>query len=309
MYLKVYNFENRTTAGHYLYTNKRLDLPAIGTFLLDNSVIIEQENNRQSKNILLEGISFESNPSIKKPDDELIQYISSHSGRIKPLATADLDSFLGLAIQFINIGKPFLIDGIGSLAKNNSGGFTFSPGQVLTEKLNDYVAMDAPAIASREADNDYKRIFYPDKPTMQWKKPVAILLILLGIVLAIWGGYTIYKRTSEENDSVNNVATNNKINDPVPLKDSVSLQKDSVIETVQKIANGNSKFVLEIADQKRALQRFDKLKKYQWDVQIETKDSLSYKIFMLLPVAAADTTRVLDSLSQLIGKRVYIEKQ
>ncbi len=295
--------------AHYLYTNKRLDLPAIGTFLLDNSVIIEQENNRQSKNILLEGISFESNPSIKKPDDELIQYISSHSGRIKPLATADLDSFLGLAIQFINIGKPFLIDGIGSLAKNNSGGFTFSPGQVLTEKLNDYVAMDAPAIASREADNDYKRIFYPDKPTMQWKKPVAILLILLGIVLAIWGGYTIYKRTSEENDSVNNVATNNKINDPVPLKDSVSLQKDSVIETVQKIANGNSKFVLEIADQKRALQRFDKLKTYQWDVQIETKDSLSYKIFMLLPVAAADTTRVLDSLSQLIGKRVYIEKQ
>ena len=220
--------------AHYLYTNKRLDLPAIGTFLLDNTFIIEQENNRQSKNVLLEGISFESNPSIKKPADELIQYISSHSGRIKPLATADLDSFLELAIQFINIGKPFLIDGIGSLAKNNSGGFTFSPGQVLTEKLTDYLAMDAPAIASREADNDYKRIFYPDKPTIQWKKPVAILLVLLGIVLAIWGGYVIYKRTSEENDSVNNVVTNNnKINDPVPLKDSFSLQKDSVIETVQ----------------------------------------------------------------------------
>lgn len=295
--------------AHYLYTNKRLDLPAIGTFLLDNTVIIEQENNRQSKNILLEGISFESNPAIKKPADELIQYISSHSGRIKPLATADLDSFLGLAIQFINIGKPFLIDGIGSLAKNNSGGFTFSPGQVLIEKLNDYLAMDAPAIASREADNDYKRIFYPEKPTMQWKKPVAILLVLLGIVLAIWGGYVIYKRTSEENDSVNNVATNNnKINESVPLKDSVSLQKDSVIETGQNIANGNSKFILEVANQKRALQRFDKLKTYQWDVQIETKDSLLYKIFMLLPVSAADTSRVMDSLSQLIGKRVYIEK-
>lgn len=294
--------------AHYLYTNKRLDLPAIGTFLLDNTVIIEQENNRQSKNVLLEGISFESNPSIKKPADELIQYISSHSGRIKPLATADLDSFLELAIQFINIGKPFLIDGIGSLAKNNSGGFTFSPGQVLTEKLTDYLAMDAPAIASREADNDYKRIFYPEKPSMQWKKPVAILLVLLGIVLAIWGGYVIYKRTSEENDSVNNVVTNNnKINDPVPLKDSVSLQKDSVIETVQKIANDNSKFVLEVSDQKRALQRFDKLKTYQWDVQIETKDSVSYTIYMVLPVGVADTTRVLDSLSRLNGKRVYIQ--
>ena len=295
--------------AHYLYTNKRLDLPGIGTLLLDNSVTIEQENNKQLKNVLLEGVSFESNPAIKKPSEDLIQYISSHSGRIKPLATADLDSFLGLAIQFINIGKPFLIDGIGSLTKINSGGFTFAPGQVLTEKLNDYLAMDAPAIASREADHDYKRIFYPDKPKMQWKKPVAILLVMMGIVLAIWGGYIIYKRTSAANEAnETNLSDNNVIKEVVPLTDTIKTQKDSVIETAQKIPDGNTKFILEIADQKKSLQRFNKLKTYQWNVQLETKDSLSYKIFMLLPVAAADTSRILDSLSRLIGKRVYIER-
>ena len=295
--------------AHYFYTNKRLDLPGIGTFLLNNSISIEQDNNKQSKNVLLEGVSFESNPSIKKPSEDLIQYISSHSARIKPLATADLDSFLGLAIQFINIGKPFLIEGIGSLTKINSGGFTFTPGQVLTEKLNDYLAMDAPAIASREADDDYKRIFYPDKPKMQWKKPIAILLVVMGIVLAIWGGYTIYKRTSEANEAnETNLSDNNAIKEAVPLTDTTMAQKDSVIETAQKIPDGNTKFILEIADQKKSLQRFNKLKTYQWNVQLETKDSLSYKIFMLLPVAAADTSRVLDSLSRLIGKKVYIER-
>lgn len=294
--------------AHYLYTTKRLDLPNIGTFLLDNSINIEQDNNKQLKNVLLEGVSFESNPSIKKPSDDLIQYIASHSARIKPLATADLDSFLGLAIQFINIGKPFLIDGIGSLTKINSGGFTFSPGQILTEKLNDYLAIDSAAIASREADDDYKRIFYPDKPKKQWKKPISILLVLMGIVLAIWGGYIIYKKTSIENKPIENNMVNNNAIETVPVTDTLVPSKDSIIEVTQQIPDGISKFILEIANKKRALQRFSQLKTYQWKVELDSKDSLSYKIFMLLPVASADTSRVLDSLSRLNGKKVYIER-
>lgn len=294
--------------AHYLYTNKRLDLPGIGTFLLDNPVTVEPENNKQSKNVVLEGVSFESNASLKEPPEDLIRFISDQSGRIKPLATADLDSFLWLAIQFINIGKPYLLDGIGSLTKINSGGFAFTPGQILTEKLQDYVAKEAASISSREANDDYKRIFYPDKPKTQWKKPVVVLLILTGIGLAIWGGYTVYKETSVKNDAGAGTSAKKKKNTRVV--DTAFNQSDSVIEIVQKLNgnDGNSKFILEVSDGRRAMQRFEKLKNYQWNVQMETKDSLSYKIFMLLPIAAADTTRVIDSLSRLNGKRVYIER-
>jgi hypothetical protein len=77
---------------------------------------------------------------------------------------------------------------------------------------------------------------------------------------------------------------------------------------VQKIPEGKNKFVLEVTDRTRAMQRFNKLKNYLWDVKIETKDSVSYKIYMLLTVASADTTRVKDSLSMLNGKKVYIER-
>ena len=41
---------------------------------------------------------------------------------------------------------------------------------------------------------------------------------------------------------------------------------------------------------------------------METKDSVSFTLYMLLPVTAADTSRVLDSLSRLNGKRVRIEQ-
>lgn len=294
--------------AHYLYTNKRLDLPGIGTFLLDNPVTVEPENNKQSKNIPLEGVSFESNTTIKEAPEELIQYISTHSGRIKPLASADLDSFLWLAIQFINIGKPYLIDGIGSLTKVNSGGYSFTPGNILTEKLSDFVAKEAASTASREADHNYKTMFYPQKEKTQWKKPVAILLILIGIGLAIWGGYTVYKRTSADESGADNTVLVDK-KDNTPTTNSNPIQKDSIIEVApQRTADGNTKFILLIADKQRAAQRLAKLKNFQWPVLMETKDSINYKIYMLLPATAADTTRLKDSLSMLNGKRVYIER-
>lgn len=289
--------------AHYLYSNKRLDLPGIGTFLLDNSITVEPESNKQTKNILLEGVTFQSNTSIKEPTDDLIQYISTHSGRIKPLASADLDSYLWLALQFLNIGKPYLIEGVGSLSKVNSGGFSFSPGPVLTEKLKDYVAKEAGSIATREADDNYKNIFYPDKPKTSWKKPVIFSLILAGLALAIWGGYTIYKKSADKKET----ASGKSKESTVPL-DTTIYKVDSIVYVVPGIPAGKNKFVLEVADSIRAMKRYAKLKNYLWDVQVEKKDSINYKVFMILPAAPSDTARIKDSLGRLNGKKVYIEK-
>ena len=145
---------------------------------------------------------------------------------------------------------------------------------------------------------------------MKWAKPVTMLLIVVGIGLAIWGGYTVYKRTKAEDEkivSVNEPDTNTE-NKITILPDSVVIpKKDSVTISTPGIPADTTKFVLETSDAKRAFSRFNKLKTFQWNVQMETKDSLSYKIFMLLPAMAADTTRILDSLSKLNGRRVYVE--
>lgn len=296
--------------AQYLYIHKRLDLPGLGTFLLDSSTIIEQENTKQTKSPIIEGVTFEANPLIKE-SPELIQFISTQAGKIKALAAADLDSHLGLAQQFINIGKPFLFEGIGSLSKIKSSEFIFTPGQVLTEKFIEQQTKETISATTIEEAADYKSVFYSPKAKMKWAKPVAILLVIVGIGLAIWGGYTVYKRTAAKEDAIvtnnntNNEATDNKV---TILPDSVVItKKDSTVATTQNIPAGTAKFILETANASRAFARFSKLKTFQWNVQMETKDSLSYKIFMLLPVTTADTSRVLDSLSRLNGKRVYIE--
>lgn len=296
--------------AQYLYIHKRLDLPGLGSFLLDPSTIIEQENSRQSKLLPIEGVSFDYNPSLKE-SPELIQFISSQTGKIKALAAADLDSHLGLAQQFINIGKPFLFEGIGSLSKIKSGEFNFTPGLLLTEKFVDQQIKEvANSSTTEEQATDYKSVFYAPKTKTRWVKPAMLLLILIGIGLAIWGGYTIYKRTAanEEASTTPTNKTETTDNTITIITDSVvAPKKDSITASTQIITSGSTKFVLETGNAARAFSRFAKLKTFQWNVQMETKDSVTYKIFMLLPVSAADTTRVADSLKRLTGKRVYIE--
>ncbi len=292
--------------AQYLYIHKRLDLPGLGIFLLDPSTPIEPENNKQNKATNLEGVSFENKPSLKEAP-ELVQFIASQTGKIKALAAADLESHLGLAQQFLNIGKPFLFEGIGSLVKGRSGEFSFSSGQAIYVSPKAQPARDNFS-STEESIHDYKSIFYPRKTKTQWKKPIAVFLLLAGLGLAIWGGYTVYKRTTAKKTEV--AADDNKKDEPALTGAETLSNKPGTTSTIQTAAvtpSGNFKFVLETSTAQRAFTRFSRLKTFQWNVQMETKDSLSYTLYMLLPGEATDTTRLLDSLTRLNGKRVYIE--
>jgi hypothetical protein len=81
---------------------------------------------------------------------------------------------------------------------------------------------------------------------------------------------------------------------------------DNIAAPVQNMTPGMQKFILEVCNNKRAFERYSRLKTFLWNVQMETKDSINYKLFLVLPVAATDTSRYIDSLSQLYGKKVYI---
>jgi hypothetical protein len=122
--------------AQFLYGHKRLDLQGIGTFLLEGSVSADPDKSKSGKLAYAEGISFTNNPKTKE-DPELIAFLSSHTGKIKALMSADLNSHLDLAREFLNIGKPFLFDGIGSLTKLQTGEYGFTPGHLLAEKLSE----------------------------------------------------------------------------------------------------------------------------------------------------------------------------
>ena len=288
--------------ANYLYSQKKLDLPGIGSFILDPSVSLETDA-KQHKPFVTEGISFENNPAIKECAD-LINYISSQTGKMKALAAADLSSHLELIQQFLNIGKPFLLEGIGSLVKIKSGKFEFTSGSLQAERLKDLTAKEAAATsATEESFSSYEPLSHRKVSVISWKKPVMFLLAIAGIGIAVWGGYTIYKRNSVKPSGETSLAAENQPETIQVTDTALAVKKDAIISP--PVTSGY-KFILETASKKRALNRYTTLKKYQWDVHLETKDSLQFKLFLVLN--ATDTTRIVDSLTALNGRKVYIEK-
>lgn len=303
-----------TLLAQYLYTKKQLYLPGIGIFTLDNDIVPAPEKDKHNKTSALEGVSFLHDRTVKE-DPDLIAFISEHSGKIKALASADLYSHLELASQFLNIGKPFLFEGIGSLVKTQTGEFSFTPGQVIPDRMDSAVLREyGKETISEEPVGDYKSVFYNKHTKSAWKKPAAIGLILLGFGLAIWGGYTVYKKRTERSEKEETVVSSDKNetnrNQSTISKspDTTIQKKDTTVTSIQPpiMPAGTKKFILEVSPKERALYRYNRLKTFQWQVEMETKDSSLFTLYMLLPVSAADTSRVLDSLSRLNGKRVYV---
>lgn len=287
----------------YLYQNKRLDLPGIGSFFMDPSALMQQDTGKQGKTTPTEGISFENNSSIKDSPD-LIAFISAQTGKMKALAAADLSSHLELVQQFLNIGKPFLLEGIGSLVKIRSGLYEFTSGAIQTEKLKDLTAKEATATsATEESFSSYNPLVGTKSAPPTWLRPVIAVLILAGAGLAIWGGYTVYKK----NASKRSLAANAAPVDTTPVVQNPPPATVDSIPPANHIPEGKFKFIFEVANKKRAFARLNTLRNYQWNVQMETKDSQQFKIYMILPAMAADTTHLIDSFTAFNGRKVYIE--
>jgi hypothetical protein len=289
--------------AQFLFDNKRLELPGIGHFSLGTTVPDNSEKNPTAPEI-----NFESDPTTKE-SKELIEYISTKAGKIKALASADLNSHIGLIQQFLNIGKPFLLEGIGSLVRIPSGEFAFSSGAIVPDKLRSYSSKELSTTSSTEESFANYGKGVSRSGNINWRKPAALVLILAGIGLAVWGGYTVYKFTTSKNKIARKEKQENSLSASVVIPDTSGVSKEMSPPLVStNIAPGNFRFILETSAAKRAFERFAKLKTFQWNVKMETNDSVTYKLVMILPASPADTARIADSLTALNGRTVQIEQ-
>ena len=90
-------------------------MPGIGIFSLDDKVVIPESSDKNVRDFL-QHIQFKQF-NVLRADDALIEFIRTHTGKIKPLAESDLESYVADGKLMLNIGKPFHIEGIGTLIK------------------------------------------------------------------------------------------------------------------------------------------------------------------------------------------------
>lgn len=314
--------------SQYLYQTRKLDLPGIGSFVLDPSAVIPEQSD---KNIHAHatGISFK-NANILIPDDGLVLFIKEHTGKMKPLAAADLDFYLTTGKQLLNIGKPFYLEGIGTLMQNKEGKLDFTPGEYSTAKLE-----DGPERRERAEKADTNKTTYEEsrqnyEPRSNNSRQVLLLIaIVLGLIAIGWGGYYLYKRNTFTEPVVENntfkaspdtTVTTKRVDtaaaisstQPAGIPQSNLTGKDSLSKVASVPVPGPNqelyKFViLETTTKARALRRYNQLLGFQLNIKMYQKDSTWFKLYFPIAAAVRDTARIKDSLASNYAAHVRIE--
>lgn len=285
----------------YLYQQKQLRLPGIGVFSLDPSITVPDAADKLFPDFL-QNIQFKQQP-VNSPDEEFINFIRTETGKIKPLAESDLDSFLSDGKILLNIGKPFQIDGIGHLHKTREGILEFKAGDPSYQKTDvHHHETEIPVERS-------KSFFLEPHKSTSSRRILLLLGIVVGIIIIIWGGYILYNRNTAPNDGT--AATTPPVTTLPSDTMAISSMPDSLQRARTDLAASRSsyKFIIEKTNNKgRAVRRYNQLVENATPIKMETQDSTTFKLYFLLPAAPADTARIRDSLKNWYARKiVYVE--
>lgn len=287
----------------HFYNTKQVTLQGVGTFNLSPDFIMPADNDKD-QSIPPGAISFQYNPKAVE-DDALINFIVQQTRKIKPLASADLESYLMLASQFLNIGKPFKIDGIGMLEKNQSGEFTFTQeGQFMTS-LKEEIQLQV-----REKSGDDISFTSKSKPSgnNNSKKIAGILALLVIVAGIVIGGF--YLATKSKTEPVTYIAP---VTEPTSIKVVDTIKKDSIPVVPQNPAPVTAattggytfKIVFKVTTNKTAaIDKMNTLVYRGHKVIMYTADSVTYKLAEPFTLPLSDTAKIKDSLNRFyyLGK-------
>ena len=226
--------------SQFLYLAKKLDLPGIGSFTLDPSVVIPEGSDKDVQTIA-SGISFR-NTVIREPDDALVTFIKEHTGKMKPLAAADLDFFLTTGKQLLNIGKPFYLEGIGVLIQNKEGKLDFTPGEYSRAKLQDQETERKERAGGKvvlEESHHAHRSHHEHEPKSGSARQAVLLTVIIGGLIVIgWGGYTLYKKNTVAEPVADRVQVADTTTTAIPPPDTSTSGKDTTKMAVSTTGAG-----------------------------------------------------------------------
>lgn len=280
--------------ANYLYTNKQVDLEGIGSFSLDDQFVLPPDAEK-SAFFPLEGIHFIHDTKLETSPG-LIDYIIQHTGKIRSLVQADFSSYVSEVRQFVNIGKPWAIEGIGTLQKNKDGRFELIPGEVVAERVNMHYAVE-----EEEDEEPVKR--------RKWMVGFILSIAIIAVVAGIgFGIYVLFIKTQPTSVADTDM--------PMILEDTTPVIQDSVIRRDTTAINSNDtanyRAIFEVTSlRSRAVVRTGQLREYGVNSVYDSfsRDNIKwYRLFIYKNILPQDTARVKDSLSLYFGRKVRLEK-
>jgi len=311
----------------YLYQNKELVLEGFGVFNLDQSV--NPLDNKEPQQIY-QGITFENNAKIKTPTP-LVDFLIQQSGKMRPLAISDLEAFLTTGRELLNLGKPLVLTGIGTLTGYKANQLDFTPGPFIPVKLDSTEGQFRDRVTTNQEEMFRTEDGHSGhQQSMQNRKWLLLLAAVLVLLLAGWGVYHFAFHKKEglsAEDSTSQIQPVDAGN-PAARKDTSAaglVKTDttsapavnpgsttpaaSPAQLANSTVNGPVSFRVLIQtfnEAAKAQRRYDSLKNWGHNVVLETIDPTHLSIVMPFSLPLADTTQVKDSLSTFFGRPVHV---
>lgn len=302
----------------HLYNNKSVTLQGIGTIHLNPSVALPTGNE---KDFVMPENAFSFEYNLKAQEDTaLIDYIVQQTRKIRPLATSDMESYSILAKQFLNIGKPLIIQGIGTIHKSQDGNYEFTPGSFVTPRITETAKPLTERIAEPVMDEP---VYETDDSIRSTSNKKGVMFLMGLLALGLIGGavyyFGFYKGSNtdkpEESISTSLMESEKVAKTDSSKTDSTALKTDSIANNpaanTAPSANGTTfKIAIKQYNNEKAVKRaFDKLTEYGHTVSIVKVDSTNYQLVMAFNTPLSDTTRARDSLRQFFGGKPFVIPQ
>lgn len=302
-----------------------MGLQGIGVLTIDNYYQNPFENEKGSQR-LPDGLILFKQDTKTPEDDGLVAFIAKKSGKIKPLASADLDSFITNGKQLLYISKPFVIESLGTLYRNNNNVITFEQNAFVSLSGEEPAPRKKTLAATEEQagavnfDPNYLR---PTPPAGNSTRKILIWgAAILGIAIIAWVAYIflqqpvkVYPYPKTEPGSAATLDTS--LPDPpdttaafsnpslaIPTDSGAVASAPSITDTTR---NSSYRLVLETAGRARAFKRYADLREWGHKVVMSTTDSVTFKLYIPMSGPLSDTTRNRDSLTRFFGRRATIE--
>ena len=277
--------------GLYLLQHHRVSLPGFGIILHDEQAAVIGQNGEVSESFADGSLTFIPDPKAIL-EEHLLEFISGETGKMKSLARSDVDSFLQFGLELINISKPFHLEGIGTLQKNSKNQLEFI-------QSTELLPQDPFSRSSSTPGTRKKRINAPSSDSIRkWGLGVLVILLILAVAMGIrW----FINRPVTEEITPAETQTANQV-----------MAADTLQASMKPMASSNTEqfgVVLERSGRQRAFKRFEDLKEWGHNVRMVTKDSVTYKLYILINAPLRDTAKHRDSLRVFFNRRVWVETQ
>jgi hypothetical protein len=286
----------------YLYKHQIVVIPTIGEFALDKA--IQANEGREGEEFFpTEGISFTYNKHATV-EPAFVQYIKGLLPKPISLIESDIEDYALQISDWLNIGKPYTINGIGTLTKLHDGVIEFCVGKPKIENIADIVA----SIAQKE--NTYESLVIQNKKSVElnFKKLLAIFGSLILLAIVVWLGIFLYKKSFVH--AIKPVVVDSiKIPVKNPIQTNLQSHKESTTTTVTTDTVRYKMYFLASKYKEKADKLFEywsKLEKINRD-ELIVNDTMRYRLFFYKKAVPKDTATLKNKLAIYFKHAIDIE--